>query len=143
VRHVATRSADRFSEAADVTRWLIAALLTLAACFAASYLVPLDESGQAAFERLLRWLWPGTGDGQLRLVGFFIALSSAGLLVLTALAVLTLRVSIGWRRTAALVGAALSLSLMVLFFSLAKLLPIGIDLAVAWLAVSDRFELDR
>ena len=136
-------------------KWLFAALLVLAAHFAASYLVPLDKPSQATFGGLLRWAWPwADGDhGPLGTVtagagfpvaGFFLAVSAAGMLILAALAVIGLWVPFGWWRVLAAVGAVLSLGLMVLFFGPTKLLPMVVDLVdlaavlTNWSPVADR-----
>jgi hypothetical protein len=47
-------------------KWILVALLALQVHFAASYLVPLDHTAQAAFGGLLGWFWPWSyGDGGL------------------------------------------------------------------------------
>jgi hypothetical protein len=121
-------------------RWLFVALLALQAHFAASYLVPLDEQSQRTFGGLLRWAWPwAIGDGGplgrmtasgFPLSGFFLAVTSAGVLILAALAVARVWVPFGWWTPLAIAGAVLSLILMVLFFGLTKLLPIATALVI-------------
>jgi hypothetical protein len=131
-----------------VSKWLFAALLVLQAHFAASYLVPLDEEAQGTFGGLLRWAWPWSGGdsgllGQVTvssgfpLSGFFLAVTAAGLFILTALAVMGWWVPFGWWRVLAMGGAILSLSLMVGFFGATKVLPMALDLVVLWAAVTN------
>jgi hypothetical protein len=103
-------------------KWLFAALLVLQAHFAASYLVPLDGEAQATFGGLLRWAWPwAIGDGGLLgrmattgfpIAGFFLAMTTAGVFVVAALAVMGWWVPFGWWRVLATGGAILSLFLM-------------------------------
>ena len=131
-----------------IVKWLFAAFLVLEAHFAASYLVPLDREAQETFGGLLRWAWPWSdGDsgplGQVTvssgfpLSGFFLAVTSAGLFVLAALAVVGIWVPFGWWRVLAAGGAILSFLLMAGFFGATKLLPMALDLVVVWAAVSD------
>jgi hypothetical protein len=93
----------------SVLKWLLAALLVLEAHFAASYLVPLDREAQGAFGGLLRWAWPWSdGDsgplGQVTvssgfpLSGFLLAVTSAGLFFLAALAMVGIWVPFSWWR---------------------------------------------
>jgi hypothetical protein len=125
----------------QINKWLFAALLVLAAHFAASYLVPLDKPSQATFGGLLRWAWPwADGDsgplgtmtvgGGFPVSGFFLAMVTAGIFILSALAVVGLWVPYGWWRPLATIGSVLSLALMVLFFGPTKLLPIAADIAI-------------
>jgi|SRR5215212_387341 len=103
-------------------KWLFAALLVLQAHFAASYLVPLDGEAQATFGGLLRWAWPwAIGDGGLLgrmattgfpIAGSFLAMTTAGVFVVAALAVMGWWVPFGWWRVLATGGAILSLFLM-------------------------------
>jgi hypothetical protein len=121
-------------------RWAFVALLSMQAHFAASYLVPLDEQAQRTFGGLLRWAWPWSvgDDGPLGrmtasgfpLPGFFLAATSAGALILAALAVARIWVPFGWWRPLAITGAVLSLILMALFFGLTKLLPMATALVI-------------
>ena len=121
-------------------RWAFVALLALQAHFAASYLVPLDEPAQRTFGGLLKWAWPWSiGDhgplGRMTatgfpLPGFFLAATSAGALILAALAVARIWVPFAWWRPLAATGAALSLLLMILFFAPTKLLPIATALLI-------------
>jgi hypothetical protein len=130
-----------------MSKWLFAALLMLQAHFAASYIVPLDEEAQGTFGGLLRWAWPwAIGDsGLLGLItttgfpiaGFFLAVTTAGVFIFAALAVMGW-VPFGWWRVLATGGAILSLALMGGFFGATKVLPIALDLFTAWVAVSDR-----
>src|SRR5829696_9178430 len=101
-----------------VLKWLFAALLVLQAHFAASYLVPLDRDAQGEFGGLLRWAWPWSdGDsgplGQVTaysgfpLSGFFLAVTTAGLFFLAALAVVEIWVPFRWWRVPAAGGALL------------------------------------
>ena len=130
-------------------KWLFAGLLVLGAHFSASYLVPLDRDAQQTFGGLLRWAWPWSdGDsgplGQVTtssgfpLSGFFLAVTSAGLFFLAALAVVGIWVPFGWWRVLAAVGAVLSFLLMAAFFGVTKLLPMALDLVVVWAAENDR-----
>jgi hypothetical protein len=121
-------------------RWVFVAVLAIQAHFAASYLVPLDEQAQRTFGGLLKWAWPWSiGDGGplgrmtssgFPLPGFFLAATSAGALILAALAVARIWVPFGWWRPLATTGAVLSLLLMALFFGLTKLLPIATALVI-------------
>lgn len=131
-----------------MVRWLVAALLVLGAHFAASYIVPLDAPSQKAFGGLLHWAWPWSdGDsGPLGHVtvasgfpvaGFFLAVATAALFVLAALAVMGWWVPTAWWRPLAGAGAALSLVLMALFIGPTKLLPMALDLAVLWLVITN------
>ena len=58
--------------------------------------------------------------------------------ILAALAVMGWWVPFGWWRVLAIVGAILSLLLMVGFFGVTKLLPMVLDLVVLWVAITDR-----
>src|SRR5215212_421103 len=130
-------------------RWLFAALLVLQAHFAASYLVPLDREAQGTFGGLLRWAWPwSVGDsgllgripasGEYPISGVWLGGGAALWCILAALAVVGWGVPFGWWRVLAMGGAILSLLLMVGFFVVTKLLPLGLDLVVLWAAISDR-----
>jgi hypothetical protein len=121
----------------------------LRAHFAASYIIPLDREGQGAFGGLLRWAWPWSiGDGgllgripasgQYPIVEVWLAGGAALLFILAALAVMGWWVPSGWWRVLAIVGAILSLVLMVSFFGATKVLPIALDLLVLWVALTDR-----
>jgi hypothetical protein len=126
-------------------RWLFVALLAIQAHFAASYLVPLDEQAQRTFRGLLRWAWPwAIGDGGplgrmtssgFPLPGFFLAVTTAGALLLAALAVAKIWVPFDWWKALAITGAVLSLLLMVLFFGSTKLLPIVTALVILAAAI--------
>jgi|SRR5215216_1983139 len=129
-------------------KWLFAALLVLQAHFATSYLVPLDSEAQATFGGLLRWAWPwATGDGGLLgritttrfpIAGFFLAVTTAGVFIVAALAVMGWWVPFGWWRVLATGGAILLLVLMLGFFGATKVLLIALDLFVLWVALTDR-----
>ena len=116
------------------------ALLAIQAHFAASYVVPLDEQAQRTFGGLLRWAWPwAIGDGGplghmtssgFPISGFFIAVTTAGVLILAALALMRIWIPFEWWRALALSGAVLSLLLMALFFGATKLLPIATALVI-------------
>lgn len=62
--------------------------------------------------------------------GFFLAVTTAGVLILAVLAVLRTWVPFDWWRALAITGAVLSLFLMVLFIGLTKLLPIATALVI-------------
>ena len=125
-------------------KWLLIVFLGLEAHFAASYLVPLDAQSQREFGGLLRWFWPWSlGDagplGQMTaasfpVAGFFVAMATAGMFVLAALAVLGVWVPFSWWRALTVAGAALSVVLMLLFPGPTKLLPLVFDGAVFWAA---------
>ena len=66
--------------------------------------------------------------------GFFLAVTSAGLLVLAALAATKVWVPFNAWRWLATAAAVLSLSLMSLFFDVRKVIPIAFDLVVLWAA---------
>jgi len=107
----------------------------------------VDREAHAAFGGLLRWAWPwAIGDGGhlgrittagIPLAGFFLAVTTAGLFFLAALAVVGIWVPFGWWSVLAIGGAILSLFLMVSFFRATKLLPMALDLAVLWAAITD------
>jgi hypothetical protein len=128
-------------EVIAMLRWLFVALLAVQAHFAASYLVPLDEQAQRTFGGLLRWAWPwAIGDrgplGRMTstgfpISGFFLAVTTAGVLILAVFAVLRIWVPFDWWRALAITGAVLSLFLMALFFGFTKLLPIATALVIA------------
>lgn len=121
-------------------RWMFVALLVIQSHFAASYLVPLDEQAQRTFGGLLRWAWPwAIGDrgplgrmtsSGIPIFGFFLAVTTAGVLLLAALAVGRTWVPFSWWRALAITGVGLSLTLMVLFFGPTKLLPIATALVI-------------
>ena len=121
-------------------KWLFVALLVVQAHFAASYLVPLDEQAQRTFGGLLRWAWPwAIGDGGplgrmtttgFPVQGFFLAVTTAAVLILADLAALRIWVPFGWWRALAIAGAVMSLILMALFFGLNKLLPMATALVI-------------
>lgn len=121
-------------------RWMFVALLVIQSHFAASYLVPLDEQAQRTFGGLLRWVWPwAIGDrgplgrmtsSSIPISGFFLAVTTAGALLLAALAVGRIWVPFAWWRVLAIAGVGLSLTLMILFFGPTKLLPIATALVI-------------
>ncbi len=124
-----------------MSKWIAVVILLLAAHFSASYLVPLDEAVRKTFGGLLAWAWPwaygnrgplGTiaQSSGFPIVGFWIAVTSGGLFVLAALALMSIWIPVSWWRVLAVAGAALSLILMGLFLDLTKLLPIAADLVI-------------
>jgi hypothetical protein len=126
-----------------MSKWVLVALLGLQAHFAASYLVPLDERSQGEFGGLLRWFWPWAyGDGGplgqvtmgagFPLPGFFLAMATAALFLLAALAAAGIWVPSGWWRPLAIAGAALLLCLMALFFGPTKLIPMAFALSTLY-----------
>jgi hypothetical protein len=130
-----------------MSKWILVTLLGLQVHFAASYLVPLDAPSQREFGGLLRWFWPWSyGDGGLLgqitttagfpLAGFFLAVTTGGVLALAALAVAGIWVPVGWWRILASAGAALLLCLMVLFFGPTKLIPMLFALGTLYVAVT-------
>jgi hypothetical protein len=129
--------------------WRFAAVLAVGAHFSASYLVPLDQQAQQTFGGLLKWAWPwADGDsGPLGVTtaysgfpisGFFVAVTSAGLFALAALAVVGIWVPFRWWRPLAIIGAALSVFVMLMFFDARKLLPVALDVFVLWAALTNR-----
>jgi hypothetical protein len=131
-----------------MSKWLFAALLMIHAHFAASYLVPLDEESQGAFGGLLRWVWPWSdGDsgplGEVTVAsgfpvtGFFLAMATAGMFVLAALAVVGIWVPSTWWRVLTVGGAFLMIALMLLFFGVTKLLPMALALVVLWITFNN------
>jgi hypothetical protein len=131
-----------------MSKLFFAVILAIQAHFAASYLVPLDEQAQGTFGGLLRWAWPWSdGDsGPLGtvsstegfpLVGFFIAVSAAGLLILAAMAVVGIWVPFDWWRVLTIAGAALSIVLLVLFLGFTKLIPIALAIFILWSVVTE------
>jgi len=130
-----------------MSRWLLIVLLGLQVHFAASYLVPLDKQAQGEFGGLLGWAWPWSyGDGGLLgqitlatgfpIPGFYLAMTAAGLLVLSALAVAGIWVPIDWWRPLAALGAFALLCLMLLFFGPTKLIPILAAVSTVYFAVA-------
>ncbi len=128
-----------------MSKWLFVAIMVLGAHFGASYLVPLDQKAQQTFGGLLKWCWPwADGDaGPLGVMtvssgfpfsGFVVAVTSAGLFFVAALAVAGIWVPLSWWRWSAIAGAGLSLFLMFMFFGPTKLIPIALDLFVLWAA---------
>jgi hypothetical protein len=123
-----------------MSKWLFVALLALQAHFAASYLVPLDEQAQRTFGGLLRWAWPwAVGDsgplGRMTaagfpLPGFFLAVTTATVLLLALLAVIGKWVPFTWWRPLAFAGSLMSVILMALFPGLTKLLPAATALII-------------
>jgi len=131
-----------------MSKWILVALLGLQAHFAASYLVPLDEPSQREFGGLLRWFWPwANGDGGplgqvttgagFPIAGFFLAVTTGGVLILAALAAAGVWVPSTWWRALATVGAALLLCLMALFFGPTKLIPIAFALGTLYAALTN------
>lgn len=124
----------------SVPRWLLVALLLLQAHFAASYLVPLDEGAQREFWGLLPWAWPwSVGDsgplGRIAtvgfpVVGFFLAMAAGGALFLASFALLRWWLPFEWWRGLSIAGAVLTIVLMLLFFSLTKVVPITTALVI-------------
>ncbi len=130
-----------------MSNWVVVILLGLEAHFAASYIVPLDKDGQGAFGGLLRWFWPWAyGDGGplgqvtagagFPVAGFFLAASTALLFILAALSAAGLWVPASWLRPLAVVGAALLVCLMALFFGPTKLIPMAVALATLYVALA-------
>ena len=127
-----------------MANWLLAALLAVHAHFAVSYLVPLDSEAQRTFGGLLKWLWPwAIGDGGvlgritvdgIPTTGFFLAVTTGGLFLLAALAVVGIWVPFHWWRVLAMAGAVLLILLMVSFFGPTKLLPMALAAVVLWAA---------
>ena len=99
----------------------------------------LDREAQRTFGGLQRWALPWSiGDGGLLgriaisgfpVAGFFLAMTTAGVFILAALAVVGWWVPFGWWRVLAIVGAILSLVLMVSFFGATKLVPMAL---ISW-----------
>ena len=129
-----------------MSKWILVLLLGLEAHFAASYLVPLDERSQREFGGLLRWFWPwANGDngplGKVTITsgfpiaGFFLAVTTGGVLLLAALAVAGIWVPRTWWRVLATVGAVLLVCLMALFFGPTKLIPIVFALGTLYVAL--------
>ena len=127
-----------------MANWLLAALLAVHAHFAVSYLVPLDSEAQRTFGGLLKWLWPwAIGDGGvlgritvdgIPTTGFFLAVTTGGLFLLAALAVVGIWVPFHWWRVLAMAGAVLLILLMLSFFGPTKLLPMALAAVVLWAA---------
>jgi hypothetical protein len=134
-------------------RWLFATLLLIQTHFAASYLVPLDETSRDAFGGLLRWAWPWEiGDSGLfgeitatnvPLAGFFIAVSAGGALFMALLAVIGYWVPSAWWKTLVVAGSVLSVILMIGFFDATKVLPIALAVFLLWSTATDRVLVDR
>ena len=129
-----------------MSKWILVLLLGLEAHFAASYLVPLTQADQGTFGGLLRWFWPwADGDagplGQVTagagfpIAGFFLAVTTGGVLILAAMAAAGFWVPTTWWRALAIAGAGLLVCLMVLFFGPTKLIPIAFGLGTLYLAL--------
>jgi hypothetical protein len=107
----------------------------------------LEREAQGTFGGLLKWFWPwAIGDGGLLgrittcgfpVAGSFIAVTTAGVSILAALAVIGIWIPLGWWRVLAMGGAVLSLLLMVALFGVTKLLPMALDLVVLWAAITN------
>jgi hypothetical protein len=130
-----------------MSKWVLVVLLGLQAHFAASYLVPLDERSQREFGGLLRWFWPwADGDsgplGRMSvgagfpIGGFFLAVTTAAVFALAALAAAGIWVPSAWWRALAAVGSVLLLCLMALFFGPTKLVPIAFALGTLYVALA-------
>lgn len=121
-----------------------AAILAIQVHFAASYLVPLKTADMANlpwFLAPLPWVWPwhetdagllGRVAPELSTTGFFIAMTAAALSLLAAFAVMGWLVPHDWWRPLAIAGSVVSLALMAGFFAPDKILPVALDLAVAY-----------
>jgi hypothetical protein len=93
------------------------------------------------------WFWPWSiGDGGLLdrittsgfpVAGFFLAVTTAGVSILAALALMGRWVLFGCWRVLTVRGAILSLFLMLGFFGATKPLPMALDLVVLWAAVTN------
>lgn len=130
-----------------MSKWILVIVLAIEVHFAASYLVPLDDPSRREFGGLLRWFWPWSyGDGGLLgqitsttgfpIAGFFLAVTTGGVLALAALAVAGIWIPVAWWRALATVGAGLLLCLMVLFLGPTKLIPMAFALGTLYVAVS-------
>ena len=129
-----------------MSNWVLVALLSLELHFAASYLVPLDEPSQREFGGLLRWFWPWAyGDGGplgqitpagFPIIGFFLAATAGGLLLLAGLAAAGVWLPRAWWPGLAAVGSALLACLMAVFFGPTKLIPMAFALGTLYIAVS-------
>ena len=75
-----------------------------------------------------------TASAGIPITGFFIAVTSAGLFVLAALAVTGIWLPFNLWRWCSSAGAVLSLFLMVMFFGATKIIPIAVDVFVLWAA---------
>ena len=131
-----------------MSKWILVALLLLQAHFAASYLVPLDETSQREFGGLLRWLWPwADGDGGplgrvttssgFPIAGFWLAATAGLAFILAAMAAAGIWVPSPWWRGLATAGAALLICLMALFFGPTKVVPAGVALLTLYVALRE------
>jgi hypothetical protein len=78
-----------------------------------------------------------TASGEYPTSGVFLAGAAALMFILAALAVVGWLVPFGWWRVLTMGGAILSLLLMVGFFGATKQLPMVLDLAVLWAAITN------
>jgi hypothetical protein len=135
------------TERGGQVKWILVVLLVVQAHFAASCLVPLRSEDQGALGGLLRWVWPwadgdhgplGTmvADGESPLAGILLALTTATVFIVAALAVAGLWVPPAWWRPLAIAGAVLLLGLMTLFFGPTKLVPIVVALGTLYIALA-------
>src|SRR5215208_2037900 len=109
---------------------------------------PPRQRGPGDVWGLLRWAWPWSiGDsgllgripasGEYPISGVWLAGAAALMFILAALAVMGWWVPFGWWRVLAMGGAVLSLLLMAGFFGATKLLPMVLDLVVAWAVITN------
>ena len=129
-----------------MSKWMLVVYLGLQAHFAASCLVPLRDADKHAMGGTMQWFWPwangdhgplGTmvADGASPATGILLAITSASLFILAALAVAGWWVPTAWWRPLAIAAAGLSFILMALFFGPTKLIPMALALGTISVAL--------
>lgn len=136
-----------------MNKWLLGAILALAAHFSASFLVPLDQQAQKTFAGLMKWVWPWAIGNKgifgplnpeaMPLPALWAALISATLLIVATLAVVGIWVPFTWWKVAAIAGAVVSIVLMAMFFGPTKVLPIALDIFLIWAIWTDKITVAR
>jgi hypothetical protein len=132
-----------------MSKWLLFAALLLQAHFAASALVPLRDEDEGAMGGSMRWFWPwangddgplGTmvADGASPTAAVLLAIASASLSVLAALAVAGWWVPVSWWRALAITAAGLLLVLMALFFGPTKIIPMAFALGTIYVSFAQQ-----
>lgn len=137
-----------------MTKWMLVIWLGLQAHFAASCLVPLRDADKGAMGGTMRWFWPwangdhgplGTmvADGASPATGILMAITSASLFILAAMAVAGWWVPVSWWRPLAIAASGFSFVLMALFFGPTKVIPMACALGTISIALmrSDAFAI--
>lgn len=129
-----------------MSKWFLFASFLLQSHFAASYLVPLRNEDEGAMGGILRWAWPWANgddgplgamvsDGESPLAGIFLAIATASLFILAAMAVAGWWVPVSWWRALTTTGGVLLLVLAALFFGPTKVIPILFALGTIYISI--------